>query len=74
MCIHESPLYPEGVIHHSPGSIAQRAHPGLWRLDLINPERVVHRLREGRCRTPSGFIVSAVGHPGCATCGRDPGL
>ena len=37
------PLNPEGVIHHSPGSRPNGAHPGSTRPPRTNPEGVPHR-------------------------------
>ncbi len=35
-------LYPNGVIHHSPGSRLEGAHPGSNRSLATNPEGVLH--------------------------------
>ncbi len=66
-----NPLYPDGVIHHSPGS-RRRSAPWETGRRRPNPEGVVH---PGQlCRTPSGFVSAWRVDPGCATCGLDPGL
>ncbi len=73
-CLQVSTLYPEGVVHHSPGSRPQGAHPGKSWLDDSNPEGVVQLLgsdstlsRFDQCTTPSGLVEAGPLIPGCAT-------
>ena len=67
---------PTGSHSTAQGRDALVAHPGEKCRDETYPERVPHGVGAGPETMCNPFRVVSLGglHPGCATCGRDPGL